>query len=88
MYLLRTRFEHRLTKLQKCLAQETGVSKLSARRATQAQKLRPYKTTVIPALQQHDTASNLIFAPGVCLLRRNSLTSCTVTSTNYCTCKL
>jgi hypothetical protein len=41
------RLEHTHRKSLKCLAQEIGVSESSARRATQLQKLRPYKTTVI-----------------------------------------
>jgi hypothetical protein len=43
------RLEHTTRKSLKCLAQETGVSKSSARRAIQLPKLRPYKTTVIHA---------------------------------------
>jgi hypothetical protein len=45
----------------KRLAQETGVSKSSARMATQLLKLRPYKTTVIHALQPCDPASRVDF---------------------------
>jgi hypothetical protein len=45
----------------KRLAQETGVSKSSARRATQFLKLRPYKTTVIHALQPRDPGSRVHF---------------------------
>jgi transposase len=41
------RLEHTPRKSLKRLAQETGVSKCNARRATQLLKLRPYKTTVI-----------------------------------------
>jgi hypothetical protein len=37
------------------------VSKSSARTATQLLKLRPYKTTVIHALQPHDSVSMLRF---------------------------
>jgi DNA-binding MurR/RpiR family transcriptional regulator len=44
------RYEHTPRKSLKHLAQETGVSKSSARRATQLLKLRPYKTTLIHAL--------------------------------------
>jgi hypothetical protein len=44
------RLEHTSRKSPKRPAQETGVSKSSARRATQLLKLRPYKTTVIHAL--------------------------------------
>jgi hypothetical protein len=43
------RLEHAPRKSLKCLAQETGVSKSSARMATQLLKLRPYKTKVIHA---------------------------------------
>jgi hypothetical protein len=43
------RLKHTPRKLLKCLAQETGVSKSSARRATQLLKFRPYKTIVIHA---------------------------------------
>jgi hypothetical protein len=55
------RLEHTPRKLLKHLAQETGVSKSSARTAAQLLKLRPYKTTVIHALQQHDPASRVHF---------------------------
>jgi hypothetical protein len=51
------RLEHTPRKSLKHLAQETGVSKCSARRTTQLLKLRPYKTTVIHALQACDPAS-------------------------------
>jgi hypothetical protein len=57
-------FEHTPTKSLKCLAQETGVSESSARSATQLLKLRPYKTTVIHALQLCDSASRPVFAVG------------------------
>jgi transposase len=43
------RLEHTPSKSLKRLAQETRVSKSSARRATLLLKLRPYKTTVIYA---------------------------------------
>jgi transposase len=55
------RLEHTPRKSLKCLAQETGVSKSSARMATQLLKLRPYKTTVLNALQLHDPASRVHF---------------------------
>jgi hypothetical protein len=58
------RLEHTPKKLLKHLAQETGVSESSARRATQFQKLRPYKGTVIHAIQ----LAGLIFAVGFCSL--------------------
>jgi hypothetical protein len=43
----------------KCLGQKNGVSESSARRATQLLKFRPYKTTVIHALQLHDPPSRV-----------------------------
>jgi hypothetical protein len=55
------RIEHTPTKSLKCLAQETGASKSSARTATQLLKFRPYKTTVIHTLQPHDPASMVHF---------------------------
>jgi hypothetical protein len=45
----------------KLLAQETGVSKSSARTATKLLKLRPYETTVIQALQPLDPSSRVHF---------------------------
>jgi hypothetical protein len=44
------RLEHTHKESLKHVAQESGVSKSNARRATQLLKLRPYKTTVIHAL--------------------------------------
>jgi transposase len=55
------RFEHTPRKSLKRLTQETGVSKSSARTATQLLKLWPYKTTIIHALQPHDPASRVRF---------------------------
>jgi hypothetical protein len=55
------KLEHTPTKSLKSLAQEAGVSKSSARRATQLTKLRPYKITVVLALQPHKPASRLHF---------------------------
>jgi hypothetical protein len=55
------RLEHTHRKSLKHLAQETGVSKSSARRATQLLKVRPYKRTVIHALQPLDPASRIHF---------------------------
>jgi hypothetical protein len=43
------RLEHMPRKSLKHLSQETAMSKSSAGRATQLQKLRPYKTTIIHA---------------------------------------
>jgi hypothetical protein len=50
------RLEHARIKLLKCLAHESGVSKSSARTATELLKLRPYKTTAIQALKPRDPA--------------------------------
>jgi hypothetical protein len=44
---MRARREHIPRKLLKRLAQEIGVSKSCARRATQFLKLRQYKTTIV-----------------------------------------
>jgi hypothetical protein len=52
------RLEHTPRKSLKRLAQETGMSKSSARRATQLLKLRPYKT-VIHSSQPLDPASRV-----------------------------
>jgi hypothetical protein len=57
----RTRLEHTPRKSLKHLAQETGVSESSARRATQLLKLRSYKTTVIQPLQPCDPANRVYF---------------------------
>jgi hypothetical protein len=56
-----TRLEHTPSKSLKCLVQETGVSKSSARRATQLLKLRPYKTRLMPILQPHDPPRRVHF---------------------------
>jgi hypothetical protein len=58
---LGARLEHTPRKSLKHLAQETGVSKSSARRETQLLKLRPYKTRVIQILQPCDPASRVHF---------------------------
>jgi hypothetical protein len=55
------RLEHTPRKSLKYLAQKTGVSKSSVRTATQLLNLRPYKTTVINALQPRDPASRVHF---------------------------
>jgi hypothetical protein len=55
------RLEHIPRKSLKRLAQETGASKSSARRATQLLKLRPRETVVIHALQPHDLVSRFYF---------------------------
>jgi transposase len=65
------RLEHTPRKSLKRLAQETGVSKSSARTATQLLKLRPYETTVIHALQPHDSASSFRFSVGFYSLCRS-----------------
>jgi hypothetical protein len=56
------RLEHTPRKSLKRLAQETGVSMSSARRATQWLKLRHYKTAVIHILQPHNPASRVHFS--------------------------
>jgi hypothetical protein len=58
---IRARLEHTPRKSLKRLAQETDVSKSSARKATQLLKLRTYKTTVIHTLQPHDPAIRVHF---------------------------
>jgi hypothetical protein len=55
------KLEHTPRKSLKRLAQKTGVSMSSARRATQLQKLRPYKIAVIHALQPRDPAGRVHF---------------------------
>jgi hypothetical protein len=55
------RLGHTPRKSLELLAQETAVSKCSARRATQLLKLRPHKTTVTHALQPHDPAGMVHF---------------------------
>jgi hypothetical protein len=61
LYDIGVRLEHTHIKLLKHLAQETGLSNSSARIATQLLKSRPYKTTVIHALQPRDPASRVHF---------------------------
>jgi hypothetical protein len=53
--------EHTPRKSLKRLAQESGVSKSSARRATQLLKLRPRKTKAINALQLRNSPSRVYF---------------------------
>jgi hypothetical protein len=53
--------EHTSRKSLKRLTQETGVSKSSARTATQLLKLRPYKITAIHALQLRDPTRRVHF---------------------------
>jgi hypothetical protein len=53
--------EHAPIKSLKRLAQESGVSKSSARRATQLLKLTPNKTPVIHALQPHNPSGRAHF---------------------------
>jgi hypothetical protein len=56
------RLEHTPRKSLKRLAQETGASKSSARRATQLLKLRPYKQQLSThALQPRDPACRVHF---------------------------
>jgi hypothetical protein len=64
------RLEHTPRKSLKRLAQETGVSKSSARMATVLLKLRPYKITVIHVLQLHNSASRVSFCSWFCLLSK------------------
>jgi hypothetical protein len=52
---------HTHRKSLKCLAQETGVSKFSAKMATQLLKLRSYNTTVIHAFKLCNPASRVHF---------------------------
>jgi hypothetical protein len=53
--------EHTPRKSLKHLAPETRVPKSSARMATKFLKFRPYKTTVIQALQLHNPPSRVHF---------------------------
>jgi hypothetical protein len=55
------RLERTPRKSLKRLAQETGMSKSSARMATQLLKLGPYKTTIIHDLHPHDPVSRVHF---------------------------
>jgi hypothetical protein len=55
------RLEHTFRKSLKRLAQETGVSKSSARMVTQLLKLKPCKATVIHDLQPHGPAGRVHF---------------------------
>jgi hypothetical protein len=59
--MTRARHKHTPRKSMKHLAQGTGMSKSSANAATQLLKLRPYKTTVIHALQPHNSVSRVHF---------------------------
>jgi hypothetical protein len=61
LYDIGARLQHTPRKSLKRLAQETGVSKPSARTATQLLMLRPYKTTVIHASEPRDSASRFRF---------------------------
>jgi hypothetical protein len=61
LYDIQARLEHTPRKSLKRLAQETGVSKFTARRETQLLKLRPFKTTVTNALQPRDPVSMVQF---------------------------
>jgi hypothetical protein len=61
LYDTGARLEHTRRKSLKPLAQETGMSKSSARKATQLLTLRPYKRTVINALQPRDPACSVHF---------------------------
>jgi hypothetical protein len=56
-----SRLERTPRKSLKCLAQETGVLKASASKASQLLKFSPYKTTVIHTLQPCNLASRVHF---------------------------
>jgi hypothetical protein len=58
---IRARLEYTPSKSPKHLAQETGVSKSSVGMATQLLKLKPYKPTVIHALQPCNPARRVHF---------------------------
>jgi hypothetical protein len=58
------RLEHTPRKSRQRLAQETGVLKSIARRATQLLKLRPYKTTVIQPCSRAIQLAGFIFSAG------------------------
>jgi hypothetical protein len=45
----------------KCLAQEMSISKSSSQKATKLLKLRPYNTTVVHALKEHDPVARIHF---------------------------
>jgi hypothetical protein len=45
----------------KWLAQETGVSRTSARKATKLLELQPYKTMIVHALKEHDPVARINF---------------------------
>jgi hypothetical protein len=55
------RLEYTPRKSLKCLAQKTGVTRSSARTATELLNLTPCKTTVINALQPRDPTSGVHF---------------------------
>jgi hypothetical protein len=61
LYGIGARLEHTHSISLERLAQETGVSKSSARKTTQLLKLRPCKTIVIHALLPRDPASRVDF---------------------------
>jgi hypothetical protein len=51
---IKARLEHTPQKSLRHLAEETGISKSSAAKATKLLKLKPYKVTVVHALQPQD----------------------------------
>jgi hypothetical protein len=53
--------EHTPQKSLRRLAQETGISKSSRAKATKLLQLRPYKATVVHALQPRDSANKINF---------------------------
>jgi hypothetical protein len=61
LYDIGTRLEHAPRKPLKRIVQATEVSESSARTAKQLVKLRPYKATVIHALQPRDPANRVNF---------------------------
>jgi hypothetical protein len=58
---IRVRLETSPRKSLKRLAQETGVSIISAQRATKLLKLQPHKTMVVHALKEHDPVARINF---------------------------
>jgi DNA-binding transcriptional MocR family regulator len=56
-----TRLQHTPLKSLRRLAQETGISKSSAARATKQLKLRPYQATAVHTLKLRDSASRINF---------------------------
>jgi hypothetical protein len=55
------RLEISSRKSLKRLVQKAGVLRTSAQRATKFLKLRPYKTTIVHALKEHDLVARINF---------------------------